>query len=525
MPAPPQGTVTFMFSDVSGSTRLLRELGHESYRQALADYQRLLRESAGRQGGHEVDTQGDAFFFAFARAADAVRAAADAQRSLAGHDWPDGAPLRARIGLHTGEASLASGRYVGLSVHRAARVCAAAVGGQVLLSQASASVLEDEQLGELRLRPLGRRLLKDFDRPVQLHQLDVPGLPSRFPRPRTARRKLSRMHVLLGAALLGLLIIVVAVLLALVGRGSGEPTRLGPTSAGIIDPKTNDLAGEISLGFKSSLIAEGGGSVWIVDPHRSTVTKIDPQTRKIAGLPFALEAGTTPTGIAVGGGSVWVALNRSRSLAVVELGPEVGELRNEFVVDRASTGERAFSLTEPLLLAFGGGSLWALEVGTGEVWRIDPTTGGKTPLTEGVDGSSIAYGHGFVWLGGQTGVTRLDPDTGKPRPLPLTLAYSASEALAIGPDRVWFAASAEPFLFSIEPRTMRFTKLDLGPGVTAIAVDDHGVWVANNIDGIVTRVDPDTGPVATIPLGNTPGGIVSSSGLLWTTPGEPVASS
>jgi hypothetical protein len=260
--------------------------------------------------------------------------------------------LQARIGLHTGEATVFDGRYVGLSVHRAAQVCAAAAGGQILLSQASASMLEDEELGELGLRPLGRHLLKDFERPAQLYQLDVPGLTERFPRPVTARRRLGREHALLGLGLAAMIAAAVAIPLALIGGGSHGATRLGPTSAGIIDPKTNGVAGEISLGFKSSLIAEGEGYVWIVDPHGSTVTKIDPRTRKAVGPPFGIGAGAIPTGIAVGDGSVWVAVNRGRSLAVVELGPQISERRSEIVVDRSSTA--TFSSSEPVLLAFGG---------------------------------------------------------------------------------------------------------------------------------------------------------------------------
>ena len=524
MPTLPRGTVTFLFSDVAGSTRLLRELGHERYGQALADYQRLLRESSARQSGHEVDTQGDAFFFAFARARDAVRAAADAQRSLADHDWPEGLPLRARIGLHTGEASVANGRYVGLSVHRAARVCGAAAGGQVLVSQTSASVLEDEELGELRLRALGRRALKDFERPVQLHQLDVPGLPSKFQRRRGARRPLRRSVLAVAIGVVAVIGAAVAIPLALVGGGSRELTRLGPTSAGIIDPTTSQLAGEIALGFRSSLIAAGEGRVWIVDAQRSTVTTIDPRSRKVAES-FGIQTVGIPTGIAVGGGSVWVAVNRGHSLAVIELGPNAGERRRAITVDTNPTA--TFPSTAPLLLAFGRESLWALEVGTGEVWRIDTATGRRDPrpLTEGADALSIAYGHGAVWLGGQDGVTKLDPDTGTQRSQDLVLAHSESTALAIGSDTVWFAASGEPILFSFEPRTMGFTTFDVGPGPRGIAVNEDGAWVASGADRTVTRVDPHTGAKATIPVGNSPGEIVSAFGLVWTTPGEPAASS
>ena len=368
MPVLPRGTVTFLFSDVEGSTRLLRELGQEPYGQALADYQRLLRESCMGQGGHEVDTQGDAIFFAFEKARDAVTAAAEAQWLLARNAWPEGASLRARIGLHTGEASLTDGRYVGLSVHRAARVCAAAAGGQVLLSHATASMLEDEELGELQLRDLGRHSLKDFQHPVQLYQLEVPGLPGKFPPLETARRGHRRRHVLLAAGIAALVALAIATPLALIGGGSRSST-LGPTSVGVIDPRTNQLIAQIPLGFKSSLIAAGEGYVWIADPEHSTLTRINPKTRKMDS--FGIGAGI-PTGIAVGGGSVWIGVNRGNSLAVVEIGPQFGEVQHTIVV--ATGPANSFSSEDPVLLAFGAGSLWTLEEGAGKVSRIDPAT-------------------------------------------------------------------------------------------------------------------------------------------------------
>src|SRR5918998_5565115 len=133
MPALPSGTVTLLFTDIEGSTRLLHALGGERYAGVLAAHQRLLRASFAAHGGREVDTQGDAFFVAFPRAVDAVQAAVEAQRVLAAHPWPDGAEVRVRMGLHTGEPTSTGERYVGLAVHRAARVGPAAAGGQVLV--------------------------------------------------------------------------------------------------------------------------------------------------------------------------------------------------------------------------------------------------------------------------------------------------------------------------------------------------------------------------------------------------------
>src|SRR5260221_8257014 len=128
MPELPTGTVTFLFSDIEGSTRLLQRLGAR-YADMLADHQRLLRAAWSEHAGIEIDTQGDSFFVVFARATDALAAAAQGQRALAAHQWPAGGQVRVRMGVHTGVGTLANGHYVGLDVHRAARIAAAGHGG------------------------------------------------------------------------------------------------------------------------------------------------------------------------------------------------------------------------------------------------------------------------------------------------------------------------------------------------------------------------------------------------------------
>jgi DNA-binding NarL/FixJ family response regulator/class 3 adenylate cyclase len=186
MPELPTGTVTFLFSDVEGSTELLRRL-RDSYAEVMADHERLLRSAFQDSGGHEINTQGDSFFVAFRKPKDAVGAAVNAQRAVARHPWPEETALRVRIGIHTGEATVAGDQYVGLAVHRAARICAAAHGGQVLLSQTTQALLEEEEaLGELDFRDLGPRSLKNFDRPVRIYQLLAPDLPAEFPKLRSA---------------------------------------------------------------------------------------------------------------------------------------------------------------------------------------------------------------------------------------------------------------------------------------------------------------------------------------------------
>jgi class 3 adenylate cyclase len=176
----PRGTVTFLFSDVEGSTRLLKRL-RDRYGAVLSEHRRLLREAFAAHGGEEVDAQGDACFYVFSRAREAAAAAAAAQRSLAAHEWPDGAALRVRMGMHTGEPNVSEdGRYHGLGVHRAARIMAAGHGAQVLASQATASVLSDDELDGITLRDLGEHELKDFERPERIYQLEIDGLPRQF---------------------------------------------------------------------------------------------------------------------------------------------------------------------------------------------------------------------------------------------------------------------------------------------------------------------------------------------------------
>jgi class 3 adenylate cyclase len=178
----PSGTVTFLFSDIEGSTRLLRELG-ERWEETLAAHNRILREAFAEVGGREVDRQGDAFFAVFPQARSAVAAAASAQRTLASEQWPEGAQLRVRMGVHTGEPSVGGEGYLGVDVVRAARICSAASGGQVLVSETTRALVGGEDL-----KDLGLHHLKDMEHPERLFQLELPGLQRDFPAPRTLDR-------------------------------------------------------------------------------------------------------------------------------------------------------------------------------------------------------------------------------------------------------------------------------------------------------------------------------------------------
>jgi predicted ATPase/class 3 adenylate cyclase len=220
--AQPSGTVTLVFTDIEGSTRLLEELGATAYREALAEHRRIVREACARHAGYEVDYEGDAFFYAFASAQAAVASVSEAMRGL------DGGPIRIRVGIHTGEPELDPPKYVGLDVHRAARIMAAAHGGQVLVSAGTAALAGDG------LRDLGEHRFKDLSAPERVFQLGEDAFPplrtlqeTNLPIPPTPF--LGRKREL--GEVLGLLSREDVRLLTLTGPGGTGKTRLAAQAA------------------------------------------------------------------------------------------------------------------------------------------------------------------------------------------------------------------------------------------------------------------------------------------------------
>ena len=190
----PAGTITLLFTDIEGSTHLLQQLG-ERYAELLTECRNLLSAAFHKYSGHEVDTQGDAMFFVFTHANDALLAAVDAQRELASHSWPDDVAVRVRMGLHTGEPSRLAEGYVGLDVHYAARIMSSAYGRQVLLSNTTRDLVEHDLPEGVGLRDLGEHYLKDLERPIRLSQLVIAGLSADFPPLKTLENRFDSLPV------------------------------------------------------------------------------------------------------------------------------------------------------------------------------------------------------------------------------------------------------------------------------------------------------------------------------------------
>jgi len=179
-PKAPNGTVTFLFSDIEGSTQLLHRLG-DKYAQALEEQRVIMRAAFQQFEGYEIDTAGDGFFVAFSRAQDGTSAAIAAQRQLAMHQWPEGETLRVRMALHTGEPLATAAGYVGVDVHHAARLCSAGYGGQILVSETTRQLVAAHLPADVTLRDLGEHRLKDMQQAEHIYQIIVPDLQSDFP--------------------------------------------------------------------------------------------------------------------------------------------------------------------------------------------------------------------------------------------------------------------------------------------------------------------------------------------------------
>jgi class 3 adenylate cyclase len=176
----PAGTVTFVFTDIEGSTELLKALG-DDYGAVLTAHRRIVRDAFGANSGIEMDTQGDAFFYVFPRARDAVAGVVEAQRAHAAATWPDGAEVRVRMGLHTGEPAIHEEGYVGLDVVRAARICTVGRGGQILLSETTRALLGSGLPDGVSVFPLGQRHLRGIDEPERVFEIAIDDLGRESP--------------------------------------------------------------------------------------------------------------------------------------------------------------------------------------------------------------------------------------------------------------------------------------------------------------------------------------------------------
>ena len=512
----PSGAVTFLFTDIEGSTRLVKQL-RSRYQDVLATHQRLLRQAFDDHGGYEIDTQGDAFFVAFASARDAVLAAVEGQRAIGSENWPDGAVVKVRMGVHTGQASPSDGRYTGMAVHRAARICAAGHGGQVLVSQATQTLLEDEEEDlSIGLEDLGPQRLKDLDRPVHLFQAAAPGLATGFPPLRSetdahappaepaARVRRRPWNVLAGLSVALVVGVVLAVVLLTRGGRGGGLEVVDPNNVGVIDPKTNEIVGEVPVGIRPGPMAAGGGSVWVANLTDRTLTRVDARTRANAGT-VSLN-NQTPTGVAVGEGAVWVAHGVLGKLSRVD--PQFGQVTQTLDVTETSDDGQ---------VTVGGGSVWAVYANS-TLARVDPSS--VRVLAEGLAGAiptGLVYALDALWVAnrGDQNVARFNPSTFEEGAVRTISVGEAPVGIAFGNGAVWVANRGDDTVTRIDAGSYSTFTIPVDRGPLAVAVGAGAVWVASS-SGTVSRIDPGRRRVVeTIDVGNAPAGIAIGDGLVW----------
>ncbi len=506
--------MTFLFTDIEGSTRLEREF-RERYGEVLAEHQRLLRSTFTRHGGREIDTQGDSFFIVFPRARDAVAAAVEAQRTLGTHAWPDEQQVRVRIGMHTGEASLSDGRYAGLAVHRAARISAAGHGGQILLSASTRDVVEDDLPSGQQLRDLGEQGLKDLPRPERVFQLVADDLPSDFPPLKTlAQQELAeaaqaalgspwwrryRLVVLFAAVVTAA---VVTGVLLVKGGSEATATQVGANTLGLIDPGSGKIGDQISVDRAPTGVARSEDAVWVTNAHDGTVSRVDPTTRS---LRQTIQVGNSPSGIAVGAGSVWVANYSDGTVSRID--PEA----DDEIAQTIEVGNG------PLAIAVGEGSVWVTNSADRTVSRIDPEDGSvnQTISTDAV-GRGITVGGGSVWITDESSnrVARIDPATNS---VAETISVGNGPAgIAFGGRAVWVANAIDGTVSRIDPADASVTAFSVPGGPSAVSVRNGRVWVSAEFAERLVRIDPVDGTViGSAAIGNRPKGVVVTDQGVW----------
>ena len=424
------------------------------------------------------------------------------------------------MGIHTGEPAMGGERYIGLGVHRAARICAAGHGGQVLVSQTARELLRDDPIQDVALRDLGEHQLKDLDEPERLYQLVAPGLHEEFPPLKTAapgpfagregelaeaaaeemakRWRRPRRRVLIGATFAAAVIGASLGVLLTQGGGATTSAAVSANAVGVIDPDSSKVAAEIPVGVAPGGVAGSADAIWVSNTgeehglsHRSPDESPAADGPGRRGTRRRRNQLRTPSGSPTG----WTAPSRESTR-------QTNQVSQTITVGNGPSG-----------VAHGENAVWVTNSTDGTVTRIDPVTGRpKGALPAIVGASSIAVGFGRVWVVSPPSgrVAALDARSGEV--IKVIGVGVDPAAVAVGPDAVWVANRADGTVSKIDPRTLAVTDtVPVGRGPAGIAAGPNAVWVTNAGDGTLSHFDPSKADVAkSVPLHNPPRGIALS---------------
>jgi branched-chain amino acid transport system substrate-binding protein len=521
-PAAAEGEVvvrTFLIADVRGYTRFTQAHGDEAAGRLAASFAALARETVTAAGGEVVELRGDEALCVFSSARQALRTAVELQRHFRARvDGEPVFPLGVGIGLDAGEAVPVEDGYRGGALNLAARLCSLAAPGQILASETVtnlARAVEEVRFVERRAR------VKGLEKPVRLIEVvpkeELPPVPQ-APEPSRRRRGL----LLMAAGLVVLAASVTGAVLALTRDSDRTVEAVGNAIAAI----DGDGVEYTLVGKTPSTIAVGEGAVWVLNADDRTISKIDPETRKVVET---VGTGGITTDLAVGVGAIWVGngaetpgpLANVHTASISRLDPDTTRGTTEqlprFDANPAtvSSGEnRVLGVSQ---LAVGAGAVWAINPDR-TVSRLDPGTGRRRATVQVVAGSAIAAGEEGVWVlsGEAPHVLQIDPRTNT---VARTIELGAADltGLAVGGGSVWVTDVEEGKLWRIDPRPDPITQtIDVGFGVTAVAYGAGAVWVTNFVRDRLVRVDAETNKVTkSIPLGGTPPSVAVTDQTTW----------
>jgi len=493
--------VAVMFTDIEGSTSMTTRLGDEAAQAVVDARHATVRSALERHGGHEHGEAGDGLMATFASVRDAASCAVDIQRELVGQR-----DARVRIGLHAGEVLERDGYPYGAAIAGAARVCARATGGQVLASEQVRELAGT--LPGVAFKPGGRFVPKGFDETWRVFDVvAVDAQPVRSPRPAIPRRTV--LAVLAAAVATGG---AAALVLILVSGGNGPALRFAGNGVGYIDSKTSRLAGVTSLSTAPAGVASDGRGAWVTSPDEQAVLRVD-GGRVSRVVPVADRVRS----IAVDGGTVWAAGERSGWLRSISRaagvrGRSVRLFRPNGLEVRPASG-----------LAIGGGSIWA-SAGRGRVARVDARAARVAARVDAFEApAAIAADGRASWVvdGIANDVTPVD-SAGAADPIRVG---RGPDAVAVGAGSVWVANELDDTVTRVDrARRTAVSTLRVGSAPSAIAVGAGAVWVANRLDGTISRIDPQADRVvATIAVGGAPNGISIAGDRVWVSAGAAAA--
>jgi YVTN family beta-propeller protein len=452
---------TFLIADVRGYTLFTQERGDDAAAKLAAKFADIAREGVEARGGTLLELRGDEALCVFSSARDAIRAAVDLQQRFVEEtiDQPE-LPLTVGIGLDAGEAVPVHGGYRGGALNLAARLCGQARAGEILASQEVTHLAR--RVDGVRYEDRGVLSLKGLSEPVAVVRVVSEGddtverLRPFAPPPPPARKTSRRWAVAVGVPLV---LALVAISIPLLRSGDGA-VDIGSNSIARMNAEDGSLELTTALGQRPGASAIGLGSLWVAEPDRGVVARLDLEDGSVTDT---ITVGTSPAGVAIGEGSVWVT-------------------------------------------NAGGGTVSRINVDTNEVSQT---------LDAGSGPSGIAVGDGALWVADAIGaeLLRVDPTSGEAQAVPLA---GQPSAVAFTPNGVWVTtAPAGVARVDLSNVSVTLTQ-SVGNGPTAVLPAFGSIWIANHLDGTVSRLEPSTGRVeATIPVGDGPSALGAAAGSLW----------